>query len=121
MKSAWTKAPPDGTGYAYWERPGFYIETKPRFRPACQYELHMAPTRPGEWVDSWPIAFDRLRDAKAAADLPIEALRDMQRASYEAWIRFRAYCRGCAVDLLIHEDALKEDQERRRIAARIAA
>lgn len=115
----WTRIT-DGTGYVYWDAPGFSIETKPRFRPACPYELRMV-ARPGERIDSWPIPFDKLADAKAAAELPLEALREKQRIAFENYKALWARMNRKSLDESIHEDAITEDAMRTHAAASKAA
>lgn len=81
----WKKCRPDGTSYAYWilgaERPadgGFLIETKPRFRGMGYFLFlpHSIGLLPG-----YGIRYDTLREAKAAAEMPVGNLVEMHRYS----------------------------------------
>jgi len=92
----WKRTRSDGTSYAYWLlgaetclEGGFVIETKPRFRgmPYSLYLPHAIALMPG-----YGILYERLKDAKAAADLPVDSLQQLQRFSilsrfalYAAW------------------------------------
>jgi hypothetical protein len=81
----WKKAPSDGTSYVYWilgaetcREGGFLIETKPRFRnmPYSLYLPYAIALMPG-----YGIPYERLIDAKAAAELPVDSLQQLQRSS----------------------------------------
>jgi hypothetical protein len=81
----WKRAPSDGTSYVYWilgaescREGGFLIETKPRFRnmPYSLYLPHCIALMTG-----YPILYERLKDAKEAAELPVESLQQLQRSS----------------------------------------
>lgn len=111
----WRKAPPDGTSFAYWDAEGgWFIETKPRFRPAIPYELHTP------W-NGWPIQCRTLADAKAIAALPREEIIDLHRAALEAFAAVTAGWKGHvrdtpqwrnAVVAWMQQNAFEEDLER---------
>lgn len=108
----WTKCPPDGTSYHYWEAPGgWVICTKPRFLPRIGYALEP----PASWRAGVHLRFDTLALAQAAAEWPREQLLSHFREDYE---RFIAQLLGTsappeAVLATLHERALDEDLERR--------
>lgn len=115
----WRKAPPDGTSFAYWDADGgWFIETKPRWRPAIPYELHTP------WK-GWPIQCRTLSDAKAIAALPREQIIDRHRAALEdfaavtaGWqghVRYTPQWRN-AVVAWMQQNAFEEDLERAREA-----
>lgn len=111
----WTKCPPDGTSYVYWEAPGgWVICTKPRFLPRMGYALQVpAALRAGT-----DLRFETLALAQAAAEWPREQLLAHLRADYE---RFASILVGSrSPDALLeylHQRALDEDQERSGPAA----
>jgi len=70
---------------------------------------------------SWPISFDRLCDAKAAADLPAEQLVELQRKAFAAFQYNMGRFLGKSEEAMIFDDAAKEDADRDLLAARLLA
>lgn len=109
----WTKSPPDGTSYHYWEAPGgWVICTRPGFRYALEVPL--------AWRPGVCLRFDSLAQAQAAAEWPREQLLSDLRDAYEAFI---ASIVGTSdpdvLHLEFHQRALEDD--RMRSATRVAS
>lgn len=109
-KLRWTKCPPDGTNYSYWEAPGgWVICTKQRFLPRIGYGLEVPPSsRPGTCL-----RFNTLAEAQAAAQWPREQLITALREAYESLIALLVGT-SCSESVLLalHERALEDDRER---------
>lgn len=114
-KKTWKKDSPDGTNYSYWLVDGWVIETKRRFLPAIGYSL-MPPAR--DFGECFPIRFDTLREAKAAAELPRQDILEMTRQAFWAYMQM---LHGTArhVDE-IHQRAIEEDVRRATLLKRCA-
>lgn len=128
-KITWTRAPSDGTSYAYWERSDglWVIETKPRFKE-CPYTL--ALSMQGQQTlfptGTWPITFTTLAEAKDAATWPKETLLERMRSEYASLKRAFIWNmskeeRAAEVLARMIEDAIKEDACRARRQQQVAA
>ncbi len=80
-RRTWKKDPPDGTSYSdRVSSDGFVIKTKPRFLPRYGYEVTVPRLLNAEHA-IWPIRFDTLGLAKAAAAIESWILQDWVRAN----------------------------------------
>jgi hypothetical protein len=110
---SWTKLPPDGTNYSYWQAPGgWLISTKKRFLPHVGYQL----LRLGSGVE---LRFDTLAMAKQAAHWPSDQLNQALRLAYQHRVSamLGTPCHVAALGVL-HADALEEDRRRASRAPR---
>lgn len=98
-------------GLTFWDSAGFTIAKANGYAP---YTLRMTGN-----VDTWPLEFKTLAEAKAAAAWPIDVLRYAQRESFAGYCGYWARITKRPFDERLIDEALKEDAFRcqRRSAA----